>query len=316
MFYQNFNIIFTSMQEIEEDLKNCPSDREKERLINSLLKLRNIMDQCVKYWLYFEEKVNELQNKYNFSLPDDLPESFLEDLEFQKTQKPEAVIAKDLVDEKYSFMKLESEQGIESFRKGLGFWDLAMLEEAINEFEKVVKIEPNFIFGHFCLGISYSQKEGLQNKALSKLRLVKALSRDPHLNAFVHNAMGNIYVEQKKYEEALTEFISSIDEDPSFYNGYFNVGAIYFNLKKYDEAIEAFEKVKEAVPYDWEVCYCLGRAYTLLGDFNKGLQNFKEALSINPKEPKIVFELGVLYDLLGDKKNASDCFNRIIKQVN
>ena len=74
--------------------------------------------------------------------------------------------------------------------------------------------------------------------------------------------------------------------------------------------------MKEAVPYDWEVCYCLGRAYTLLGDFNKGLQNFKEALSINPKEPKIVFELGVLYDLLGDKKNASDCFNRILKQVN
>ena len=292
MFYQNFDLIVTSMQEIEEGLRNCHNVHEKERLINSLLKLRNIMDQCVKYWLYFEEKVNELQNKYNFSLPDDLPDSFLQDLEFQKTQKPETIIAKDLVDEKYSFMKLESEQGIESFRKGLGFWDLAMLEEAINEFEKVVKIEPNFIFGHFCLGLSYSQKEGLQNKALSKLRLVKALSRDSHLNAFVHNAMGNIY------------------------NGYFNVGAIYFNLKKYEEAIEAFEKVKAAVPYDWEVCYCLGRAYTLLGEFDKGMQNFKEALSINSKEPKIIFELGVLYDLLGDKKNASDCFNRIIKQVN
>ena len=34
------------------------------------------MDQCVKYWMYFEEKVNELQNKYNFSLPDDLPKVF------------------------------------------------------------------------------------------------------------------------------------------------------------------------------------------------------------------------------------------------
>lgn len=316
MFYQNFDLIFSSMQEIEESLKNNPGEREKERLINSLLKLRNVMDQCVKYWLYFEEKVNELQNKYNFTLPDDLPEDFLQDIELQKIKKPNTIIFKDTADEKYSFMKLESEQGIESFRKGLGFWDLAMLEEAINEFEKVVKIEPNFIFGHFCLGLSYGQKKGLQNKALSKLRLVKALSRDPHLNAFVHNAMGNIYIEQKKYEEALTEFILSVEEDPSFYNGYFNVGAVYFNLKRYQEAIEAFEKVKEAVPNDWEVCYCLGRAYTLLGDFEKGLINFKEALSINPRESKIIFELGVLYDLLGDKKNASDCFNRIIEQTN
>jgi tetratricopeptide (TPR) repeat protein len=321
MFFQGFEIILDSMHEIEENLKNNPDDKEKERLINSLLNLRNIMDQCVKYWLYFEEKVNELQKKYNFNLPDVLPDGFLQDIEFKNEKNIDFPTSVDCftsgneITGKQLFLKLESEQGIDSFRKGLGFWDLAMLEEAINEFEKVIRLEPNFIFGHFCLGLAYSQK-GLYNQALSKLRLVKALSRDPHLNAFIYNAIGNIYANEKQYEEALREFILSVEENPSFYIGYFNMGAIYFNLRKYRESIEAFEKVKAAMPYDWEVCYCLGRAYTLAGEFIKALQNFKKALSLNPTEPKILFEMGVLYDLLGDKRNASYYFNSITKKVN
>ncbi len=55
---------------------------------------------------------------------------------------------------------MNEEQAITSFRKGLGFWDLAMLDEAVREFEEVTKIEPNFIIGHFCLGgLSSNQKE-------------------------------------------------------------------------------------------------------------------------------------------------------------
>lgn len=322
MYFQGFEIILDLIQEIEENLKNNPGEQEKENLINSLLNLRNIMDQCVKYWLYFEEKVNELQKKYNFDLPDVLPEGFLQDIDFRNERREEIpglwecfYSEKSDTSMKKSLLKLESEQGIDSFRKGLGFWDLAMLEEAIKEFEKVIKLEPNFIFGHFCLGLAYSQ-QGLKNQALSELRLVKALSRDPHLNAFVHNAIGNIYAGEKQYEEALSEFALSVEADPSFYIGYFNMGAIYFNLRRYRESIEAFEKVKAAIPCDWEVCYCLGRAYTLTGEFIKALQNFKKALSLNPLEPKILFEMGVLYDLLGDKKNAAYCFNSINKEVN
>ncbi|NMB41514.1 MAG: tetratricopeptide repeat protein [Firmicutes bacterium] len=315
MFFRGFEKILESIKIIEEDLKNDPDD--KESIINNLLNLRNIMDQCVKYWLYFEEKVNELQKKYNFILPDVFPDHLLEDINLKSENTdflPEisSDCNKSTVSGKQFFLKLESEQGIDSFRKGLGFWDLAMLEEAINEFEKVVKIEPNFIFGHFCLGLAYSQK-GLYNQALSKLRLVKALNRDPHLNAFVYNAIGNIYANERQYEEALYEFSLSVEEDPSFYIGYFNMGAIYFNLRKYKKSAEIFEKVKAALPYDWEVCYCLGRAYMLIGKFVEALQNFKKALTLNPMEPKVLFEMGVLYDLLGDKKSASYCFDNIKK---
>lgn len=319
MFSQNFISIFNSMQEIEERLKDEPAQTEKEALLHRLLGLRNSMDQCVKYWLQFEEKMNKLQKEYNFCLPDELPEGFLQDIELRNMEKesinaPEYTFYQENNAGTRSLLKLESEQGMDSFRKGLGFWDLSMLKEAAKEFEKVIKLEPNFIFGHFCLGLAYSQL-GLHEQALSKLRLVKALTLDPHLNTFVHNAIGNIYAIEKKYTEALNEFILSVEEDPHFHIGYFNLGAIYFNLGRYADSATAFEKAKTALPGDWEICYNLGRAYTMKGEYIKALQNFKKALAINPAEIKILFEMGVLYEYLGDRKNASHCFGRIIKNA-
>ncbi|HHU76147.1 MAG TPA: tetratricopeptide repeat protein [Firmicutes bacterium] len=318
MFFPNNNIesIFDTLHEIEMNLQNKPTDHEKETLINSLLNLRALMDQYVKHWLAFEEKVNKLQKQFNFNLPDVLPEGFLQDIELEpKRKSTEKILDEKLPLKKYSFLKLESEQGINSFRKGLGFWDLAMLGEAIREFEKVIELEPNFIFGHFCLGLAYGQK-GLSDKAISKLRLVRALSKDSQLNAFVYNSMGNIYAGEKKYDEALSKFTRAIEEDPNFYNGYFNAGAICFNQRRYNEAIEYFEKARDALPADWEINYCLGRSYTLAGNPRKGLQILKKAFSLNPTESKIIFELGVLYDLLGDKRNATFCYSRLINNFN
>jgi tetratricopeptide (TPR) repeat protein len=311
MFLRYFELIFNSLERIEKKFKEGLEDSQKEKLAHDVLKLRNTMDQCLKYWLSFEERINAMQQEYNFCLPDTLPDGFLQDIEFKQNGDPEEQIRQD----NYTFVKLESEEGINSFRKGLGFWDLAMLEEAIKEFEKVVKLEPNFIFGHFCLGLAYSQK-GLYNKAFHKLRLVRALSRDASLNAFVHNAIGNIYADQKEYHQALAEFVRAVEEDPYLSIAYYNIGAVYFNLRRYKEAIEAFEKVKEVSPVDWEVCYYLGKAYAIIGELTESLQNYKNALSLNPTEPKILFDLGVLYDLLGDKKNASSCYNRILNSTN
>lgn len=320
MFSQSFASIFNSMQEIEKGLKENPDQQEKERLRYRLLELRNVMDQCVKYWLHFEEKVNKLQQDYDFTLPDALPDGFLQAVEFQDLQlesenDPGLQVPKDVVAEKHSLLKLESEQGMDSFRKGLGFWDLAMLKEAITEFEKVIKLEPNFIFGHFCLGLAYSQ-QGLYNQALSKLRLVKALAQDPQLISFVYNAIGNIYAAERKYMAALNEFMLSVEEDPHFFIGYFNIGAIYYNLERYRDSIEAFKKAQAAMPHDWEICYNLGRAYAQESEYIKALESFKKALSLNPAETKILFEMGILYEYLGDKRNAHHCFNSIIKKVN
>lgn len=313
MFYHNFDLIFHYLNEIEEKLKGNLGIMQKEKLATSLLYLRNIMDECVKYWLHFEEKINQLQKKYDFFLPDQLPDGFFEEISFAHP------FGSDLIQENHlsevSPLMLESNQVMSSFRKGLSFWDLAMLEEAINEFENIVKAEPNFLFGHLCLGFAYSQK-GWHDKALSKLRLIKSLCREAILTSYLHNEIGNIYVKEKKYQEALEEFNKALEEDPDNVTAQFNRGAALYNLGFYQEAVEAFKKVQEILPSDWEVYYCLGKAFIMMKNYAQGLECFKKAFSLNPLEKKILFEMGVLYEILGDNMNAEVCFNRIVKKNN
>lgn len=69
MYFQGFEIILDLIQEIEENLKNNPSEQEKESLINSLLNLRNIMDQCVKYWLYLKKRLMSCKKNIILTCP-------------------------------------------------------------------------------------------------------------------------------------------------------------------------------------------------------------------------------------------------------
>ncbi len=72
------------------------------------------------------------------------------------------------------FFTIEDMECISSFRKGLGYFDLSMMEEAAREFRKVVEKEPNFLVGHFYLGMAYSEMS-LYDKALNEFRLILAL---------------------------------------------------------------------------------------------------------------------------------------------
>ena len=313
MQFQQLETLFGVLNKIEDALKRNPEPHQKEVLINSMLGMRNIMDQCVKYWLQFENKLNDMQNKYNFELPDELSDDFLE-LETSTLETPyeQKESLETSLENTFSIVCKPREESTISFRKGLGFWDLSMLEEAIMEFEKVVKLEPNFIFGHFCLGLAYLQK-GKKDQALQKLRLVKSLSQDPQMTSLVHNAIGSVYAQEEKYNKAIEEYSKALEKDPENQIALFNKGISHLNLKQFDKAIEALSQVQELIPADWETLYLLGQAHSLSGEYSKGLEYFKRAFSSNPSETRILFEMGVLYELLGESEKATKCFSKIIE---
>lgn len=319
MQFPQFETLFGVLGKIEEALKKEPEPQQREVLINSILDLRNIMDQCVKCWLQFENKLNEMQEQYDFQLPDILPDGFLElEKEFLENEnlnklpgeRNEETSTPLKMESIFSLLYKNEDESLISFRKGLGFWDLSMLQEAIGEFEKVVTQEPNFIFGHFCLGFAYLDK-GEHDQALQKLRLVKSLSHDPQLISLVHNAIGSIYAREKNFHQAIEEYSKSLESDPCNHLAQFNLGVSYLYSKQFQKAIEVFSRMQEIFAEDWEILYFLGQSYSLSGDYLKGLDAFNKALAINPSETKILFEMGVIYELIGDSSSASDCFYRL-----
>jgi tetratricopeptide (TPR) repeat protein len=324
--FSTFTAIFEALTAIETELAAGISDSKREKLIETLLSLRRTMDKCVQYWLKFEERVNEIQERFSIALPDTLPPGFLEDIDLggevtAQKAKPEAAPAEPLNETKAEregnepdrgFYKSTSEITVNSFRRALGFWELAMLKEAVDEFKKVVEDEPNLIMGHFCLGLSSAQL-GQVEEAFRELKLVLALDQNQFMRAIALNTLGIILAGKEQYEQAQNYFGLATEADPELGEAWFNLAATSYNMQNYQEAVDAFIKAKEFFPEDWELELYLGRAEAYLGQYAAASQALERAFQINPHEPLIAFELGLAYRLLGKKGLAQSYFHATLK---
>ncbi len=395
--FSTFSAVFEALNEIEKELSaDETSEAKLEQAISILLSLRNTMDKCVQSWLKFEERLNGLQQKYGFELPDTLPEGFLDDFTNwedtiaqdygEELNDPSALInggkynseddydydekkgynnIGDSIDNAFSddifnndnnndddddiskfsdeellklvegidgykdknktglkgpgkstpeqvlkenFIKISEEKAITSFRKAMGFWDLAMMDETIRELEEVVKVEPNFITGHLCLGLACSQKREYE-KAVKELKLVTALTTDPQVKTLANIALGNVYAAEEKYRQAHDCYQKAIDNEPALPEGYFNSGAVLYNLQEYEKAVEAFNICLNLDHTDWEAALYAGKALGYLRRWDDALLYLEQALAENPREPLITFEIGVIYKVTGKTNKAAYYFH-------
>lgn len=316
--FSTFTAIFEALSEIEAELAGDASEAKRKQITEALLSLRKTMDKCVQYWLQFEERVNELQERYALSLPDTLPPGFLEDIDLEgetavKKPLPLKQAAKESPDKDDAgtadvFAKPASEITVNSFRRALGFWELAMLREAVAEFKKVVEEEPNLTVGHFCLGLSSAQL-GKVEEAFRELKLVLALDKNEFLRALALNTLGIILAGKEDYLQAQHYFRRAAEADPNLCEAWFNLGAAAYNLQDYAAAAEAFQKARELSSGDWEIDLYLGRALGYQGRYREALQVLERACRANPREPLITFELGLLCRLLGKKGRAQRYFH-------
>jgi tetratricopeptide (TPR) repeat protein len=308
----DFTKIFADLERVEDELKVVGSNQEKrQKCYDHLLELRKRVDRYVEYWLRFEEKINDLQERYDFLLPDELPESFLHafDHVLPEPKPDQSAVQTERRGVKPVLLQPDHETSIRSFRRGLGFMELAMMDEAISEFKQVITQEPDLLLAHLCLGVAYAER-GMADEAMRELRLVQALTDETQTSAIVHNALGNVYADREQYELALEEFKKVVEMDPEFAVAQFNLGAVYYNLKQYKESVIAFEAVKEKFPKDWEVYFYLGKGYRKLDNDQMALVNYLKASHLVPEEPFVAFELGLLYDDLGETRKALESYYR------
>ncbi|HHX86609.1 MAG TPA: tetratricopeptide repeat protein [Firmicutes bacterium] len=305
--FSTFTAIFEALSSIEQDLSGEITDSQRQEIIKTLISLRNTMDKCVQYWIKFEERVNQIQERFSISLPDSFPPSFMEDipsLDYQErantTEDAQEIVSLHEEDE---FLSLTGEGAITSFRKAMGFWGLAMVAEATREFKNVTCQQPNFILGHFCLGVACAQL-GQTEEAFKELKLVLALEKDHFIRGMALNTLGVVLAAKEQYQQALPYFVKSSEEEPNLVEPWFNRAAICFNLQHYQEAVKNFNRVFELSPGDWEAELHRGKAYGYLGHYEDALPALERAFAINPREPLITFELAYLYQLLGKKNHA------------
>lgn len=157
------------------------------------------------------------------------------------------------------------------YNAGLAAANAGKQEEAIKYFEKCAEMKYLGVTPYFQISQSYMQ----MGDTLKAEALLKSLPDKFPGDKNVTLQLIDLYIKAGKNEEALKHLAIAKADDPGNYSLHFAEGIIYLNDNKYDEAITDLTKSVELKPDLYDSQYGLGAAY-----INKASDMFVKANDI------------------------------------
>lgn len=220
-------------------------------------------------------------------------------------------------------------------------------EQAIQDFSKVLEINPYYSDGYNFQGLAYfklgqykeaeerytiaiyfgkmmagvPQNQYYLNRGRAYIMLgdyekaiddfTKSIELKPDA-AEVYVERGSIYNFLEKYDKALNDFTRAIILETGFTAAYLGCGVAYFNTGKYEDAADAFTKAEKIVP---SIYAYVGRGMALiyLRNYEAAINDFNQALKLSPIDQKIYKMRGIAYLHWGKYREAMNDFDESIR---
>jgi Flp pilus assembly protein TadD len=186
------------------------------------------------------------------------------------------------------------------YKKGLIFLKRGLAEEALREFQEVLKADDTFALAYEGLGQAFLM---LGDRRKAEKHLQRAIA----LNASLwksHDFLGMVYDHQQRFDEAIASYTAAMalkKDDGSLVN---NLGVSYYRKGDYNQAIHAFDKALYMGYADAKVYNNLGLALAKLGRYQEALIAFTKG----GDKAKAYNNLGVIYLVEGKYKEATAAF--------
>ncbi len=145
----------------------------------------------------------------------------------------------------------------------------------------------------------------LLKKSLKNFQNANAIEEDYKATSLI--GFGHILLDEK--EEALKYYKRCTELKPDTSDGWIALGNFYMVEQKYAEAIPPLEKALELDPNNTEAVSLLSQAYDLNGDQEKAVKLYEKAMALNPDEKAFPFNLGLIYY----KSTAKDSLDETTK---
>jgi tetratricopeptide (TPR) repeat protein len=148
---------------------------------------------------------------------------------------------------------------------------------------------------------NYLRRE-LASAAIDYQEAIVLRPHDPTL----HNALGQVYYEQQRPDEAEKQFRMALEYD---YQSLGALKALGILLQKRNDLVEAmylYLRYLELEPKDALVCYNLGATFHNLGEYESALGYYERAEREDPKDPLIRKNRGLALLALGRAEEARD----------
>jgi Flp pilus assembly protein TadD len=125
-------------------------------------------------------------------------------------------------------------------------------KEAVEAFQKAVKLDPDLAEAHFRLALGYE-------------------------------AVGKSEDAEAQYKKAVETYRKYLDRNPDDAEAHYNLGVTFANLGNYSEAIREYRQATKLKTDDPDIYYDLGVAHTKLAQYDQAAAAFSKSLEIDPE---------------------------------
>ena len=130
-----------------------------------------------------------------------------------------------------------------------------------------------------------------------------------------HKDKGISFLEEKKYDDAITELTEALKKSPDDEIVLLNIGQAFLEIKKYDDAITNLQKAaQKASSVNPVPAIMLGYAYYKADRLDEAEKSIEAALKIDSKHPAAYYYRGLISLKHGRVDEATDAFEEVISE--
>lgn len=184
--------------------------------------------------------------------------------------------------------------------------------KAIEEFEKSINIDPEFIVPYNHLGYAYSYI-GNNKKAKEIFRkYISLLPDEPN----PYDSLAELLMKEGKYEESIETYRKALSVDSTFYLSYKGIGINLIFMGREEDARDMFEEYNRFVSGEVlgiEVFYLNACSYVNEGRDSEAVNEIQKSIDrakSNKDYMSVIRNLRIMIDILLDKGKISDAKDR------
>ena len=153
----------------------------------------------------------------------------------------------------------------------------------IDEYLAMLEADPDNASTHLLLGKAYQEKE-MVDEAVEEYKEAKRLAElDPALDITIPS-IAQLYYDSGDYENAIPEYLESIEANPDNLEDYVPLGFCYYQMGEYEKAAEQYEELLERDSEYPIALFGLGSIYYYkLGEYEKALPLLQHFLEVEPE---------------------------------
>ena len=157
---------------------------------------------------------------------------------------------------------------IPRYNFGITLQKMGRIDEAIEQWQSALKLNPGYEKAHYNLGLAYFNK-GWIDRAIEHLRIALKLNPD---DADAHYGLGLAFFNKGMIDEAIKQWQSASELNPTDTEARKNLAIVFLSKGQVDEAIGQWQFVLKQNPDDAEASKNLAIAYELKTKIPKGIR--------------------------------------------